>query len=237
MTPGSTPDQHGHGEGRGPALMYVGDRVVGPALIALESRTINSKIPHQELQASADAATWAVDRNGAEAGGRWSVPRVLRRSQAKAVMSRSKRVDRREIAGEFERVRAEFHRLVGGASSECFDRPSAGTRWTNEQLLFHMVFGYMVVRRLLILVRILGRLPNGVSCRFAAAQNASTRLFDEVNYRGTCQAAGYSTVTAWCGNATRSSIHFCGVWWKRPRTTCSAACTSPTGGIRSSRTT
>ncbi|KAF0957501.1 MULTISPECIES: DinB family protein [Rhodococcus] len=104
-------------------------------------------------------------------------------------MSRSKRVDRREIAGEFERVRAEFHRLVGGASSEGFDRPSEGTRWTNEQLLFHMVFGYMVVRRLLILVRLLGRLPDGVSRRFAAAQNASTRLFDEVNYRGTCQAA------------------------------------------------
>lgn len=99
-------------------------------------------------------------------------------------MSRSKRVDRREIAGEFERVRADFHRLVGGASSEGFDRPSEGTRWTNEQLLFHMVFGYMVVRRLLILVRILGWLPDGVSRRFAAAQNASTRLFDEVNYRG-----------------------------------------------------
>ncbi|AXY49203.1 maleylpyruvate isomerase (plasmid) [Rhodococcus ruber] len=114
---------------------------------------------------------------------------MLREAPAKAVMSRSKRVDRREIAGEFERVRADFHRLVADASSEGFDRPSSGTRWRNEQLLFHMVFGSMVVRPLLSLVRIFGRPPEGVSRRFAAAQNASTRLFDEVNYRGTCQTA------------------------------------------------
>ncbi|MEW2354548.1 hypothetical protein [Spirillospora sp. NPDC029432] len=38
-------------------------------------------------------------------------------------------------------------------------RRSDGTRWTNEQLLFHMVFGYMIVLRLLVLVRLIDRLP------------------------------------------------------------------------------
>ena len=35
-----------------------------------------------------------------------------------------------------------------------------GTRWTSEQLLFHMVFGYMIVQRLLILVKVFSRLPD-----------------------------------------------------------------------------
>ena len=37
--------------------------------------------------------------------------------------------------------------------------PTRGTRWTNEQLSFHMVFGYMIVHRLLILVKLFSRLP------------------------------------------------------------------------------
>ena len=55
-------------------------------------------------------------------------------------------------------------------------RPSSGTRWTNEQLMFHMLFGYLIVRALLLLARIFGRLPEGPSRTFArlldAAQNA-----------------------------------------------------------------
>ena len=69
-------------------------------------------------------------------------------------------VDRAAIAADLERARVALHELVEGASAEELDRSSSGTRWTNEQLLFHMVFGYMVVRRLLILVRMISRLPD-----------------------------------------------------------------------------
>ena len=41
---------------------------------------------------------------------------------------------------------------------DAWAKPTGGTRWTNEQLLFHMVFGYMIVQRLLILVRVFSRL-------------------------------------------------------------------------------
>ena len=72
-------------------------------------------------------------------------------------------VDREEIAAELERARAEFHELLVRAAESDFDHPSNGTRWTNEQSLFHMVFGFMVVARLQPLVRVLGRLPAPVS--------------------------------------------------------------------------
>lgn len=68
---------------------------------------------------------------------------------------------------------------------------SSGTRWTNEELLFHMVFGYMVVRALLPLVRVMSRMPKGIQRAFAAALNAGTRPFDLVNYWGSRSAALY----------------------------------------------
>ena len=63
------------------------------------------------------------------------------------------------------------------------------TRWTNEQVLFHMVFGYMIVQRLLILVKVFGCLPDQVSRAFAGLLSAATRPFDVINYYGSCSAA------------------------------------------------
>jgi DinB superfamily len=104
-------------------------------------------------------------------------------------MTESTRVDRQGITADFERVRRTLDDLLDSATNADFDRPSNGTRWTNEQLLFHMVFGYMIVQRLLILVRVSGRMRPGVSRRFAWMLNAATRPFDAINYRGSCLAA------------------------------------------------
>jgi hypothetical protein len=98
-------------------------------------------------------------------------------------------VDREEIAAELERARTEFHELLNRAAAADFDRQSNGTRWTNEQLLFHMVFGFMVVARLLPLVRVLGRLPAPVSRSYAWLLDAVTTPFHAINYRGSCAAA------------------------------------------------
>ena len=64
--------------------------------------------------------------------------------------------DRQAIHAELERVRADLHRLVADATTGDLRRRTEGTRWTNQQMLFHMVFGYMLVRRLLPLVRVFG---------------------------------------------------------------------------------
>lgn len=93
-----------------------------------------------------------------------------------------------EISDEMRRARAEFHRIVATAAPEDLARRSDGTRWTNRQLLFHMVLGYGVVGTLLPVVRTLGRL--GHSRGFAATLHAARRPFHTVNYLGPCVASG-----------------------------------------------
>lgn len=93
------------------------------------------------------------------------------------------------ITAEMRWARDDFHRLVDGATSADLRSPSDGTRWTNEQLLFHMLFGYLVVRNLRFIVRGFARLPDGYSARFAGALNAATRPFDVVNYLGSLGGA------------------------------------------------
>ena len=97
--------------------------------------------------------------------------------------------DRAALAADLRRARTDFHGLLDVAVEPDWNEPTERTRWTNEQLLFHMVFGYMVVRRLLLLARIFGRLPDGVSRRFAGALDAVERPFHMINYYGTCAAA------------------------------------------------
>lgn len=96
---------------------------------------------------------------------------------------------RAALAADLERARTDFHHLLAAANDDDWNKPTSGTRWTNEQLLFHMVFGYMVVRRLLVLVRIFGRLPDGASCAFARFLDAVTSPFHVINYYGSCAAA------------------------------------------------
>jgi hypothetical protein len=86
-------------------------------------------------------------------------------------------------------ARAELHALLAGADAAELRRASAGTRWTNEQLLFHMVFGYLVVRTLLPLVHLVSRLPAPVGRGWAALLNSATRPFHVVNYWGSVGAA------------------------------------------------
>jgi len=91
-------------------------------------------------------------------------------------------MERRDITKEMECARADFHQLLDTATSAEFRAPTHGTKWTNEQLLFHMLFGYLLVRNLLPLVKALSRLPPGASRGFAAALNAATKPFHQVNF-------------------------------------------------------
>lgn len=99
-------------------------------------------------------------------------------------------IDRAQVASELERARVDFHRLLDQAERyDAWTRPTRDTRWTNEQLLFHMVFGYMVVQRLVVLVKVFGRFPDSVGRVFARMLDAVTAPFDVVNYYGSCAAA------------------------------------------------
>jgi len=95
-------------------------------------------------------------------------------------------MDRRAVHEQWERDRVTLHELVATATAADLRRRSAGTRWTNRQLLFHLVFGYQIVRALLVLVRLFGRLPDPVSRGFAAVLDAAAPPFHVINYLGSC---------------------------------------------------
>jgi len=97
--------------------------------------------------------------------------------------------DRQAIHDELERVRSDLHALVSRAGPADLRRLTNGTRWTNGQLLWHMAFGFLIVRRLLPLVRLFDRLPDAFSRGFAATLDAGSRTFHVINYLGPVGAA------------------------------------------------
>ncbi|MEU7788886.1 DinB family protein [Amycolatopsis sp. NPDC049159] len=117
-------------------------------------------------------------------------------------------MDRRAVHEQWDQDRATVHELAATATAAELRRPSAGTRWTNGQLVFHLVFGYQIVRALLVLVRVFGRLPDSVSRRFAAALNAVTPAFHVVNYLGSCGGGliGPRRAAAWLDHII-ASLH------------------------------
>ena len=93
-------------------------------------------------------------------------------------------MDREQVHAELGRVRDDYRALLGSATVADLRKPTDGTRWNNEQLLFHMLFGYLLVQNLRPLVWALARLPDAVSSRFAALLNSATRPFHVINYIG-----------------------------------------------------
>lgn len=98
-------------------------------------------------------------------------------------------VDRAAIACSLNGCRDDLHELLAAANPADLRARTDGTRWTNEQLLFHMVFGFLVVRRLLPLVRLMPMLPSWVGRGFAWLLEAGRVPFHWVNYAGSCGGA------------------------------------------------
>jgi DinB superfamily len=92
--------------------------------------------------------------------------------------------DLERVTADLERVTADYRRVLDSATRAELRMPTNGTKWTNKQLLFHMLFGFVVARALLPLVKAFGRLPPRASRTFAAILNAGTRPFHVLNYLG-----------------------------------------------------
>jgi hypothetical protein len=111
------------------------------------------------------------------------------RSTVSGVSTPPAPVDRSAISRDLEACRRRLQELLACADIDDLRRRSNGTRWTNEQLLFHMVFGYLVVRALLPLVHLIGRLPAPFGRGWAALLNSTARPFHVINYWGSVGAA------------------------------------------------
>ena len=88
------------------------------------------------------------------------------------------------IYDELVAAQASFHMLVATMTPDDLKRRTVGTKWTNREMLFHMLFGYFVLRALIPLVKAFGYLPRPASRAFAAILNAGTRPFHPINYFG-----------------------------------------------------
>jgi hypothetical protein len=98
-------------------------------------------------------------------------------------------LDTAAVWAEMEQARRDFRDLLGRADGAALRRRSDGTRWTNRQLLFHMLLGYLVVRALVVLARVFGRLPGAAGRGFARLLDSARVPFHLVNYLGSCVGA------------------------------------------------
>jgi DinB family protein len=111
--------------------------------------------------------------------------------------------DREAIYEELRRARWTFRRLVEDARPADLARPSDGTRWTNQQLLFHMLFGYLLMRALIVLAGVFARLPAAAGKEFARLLDAVSGPFHWINYLGSCAGARFFPVRRMPGRMDR----------------------------------
>jgi hypothetical protein len=93
-------------------------------------------------------------------------------------------LNRDQVHKELRAAPSSYRRLIDAATPARLRQRTAGTRWTNQEMLFHLLLGYLVVRNLLPLVSLLSRLPPWVGRGFAAMLDATARPFHLMNYVG-----------------------------------------------------
>jgi len=88
------------------------------------------------------------------------------------------------IRDELEVARSSFHALLDSLSEQGWYERSQNPAWTNGQLLFHIMLGFILVCPLSRIMWVFGRFPRECSKAFAALLNLGTPLFRRVNATG-----------------------------------------------------
>lgn len=102
---------------------------------------------------------------------------------------------RRQLRADLELAREEFHALVRSLSEQAWTEPSHNPGWTNGQVLFHILLGFILVRPLANLLIFFGQLPDVCSEAFSGILNLATPLFKRIN------AIGPRIGARWLGRA------------------------------------
>jgi hypothetical protein len=88
------------------------------------------------------------------------------------------------ILAQLEGSRLTFHALLDSLSDADLQQESRNPPWTNQQILFHIVFGFFLLPSLIVLVLLFGRLPKSFSKCFATLLNGAVRPFNVINSLG-----------------------------------------------------
>jgi hypothetical protein len=91
---------------------------------------------------------------------------------------------RERLRLELEQARVAFHAALDVLPPGAWRAPSRNPGWTNAELCFHMLLGFVLVPLLLRLMRWMARLPAWCDTGFARLLNAGTPLFNRVNALG-----------------------------------------------------
>jgi hypothetical protein len=91
---------------------------------------------------------------------------------------------RANLKSDLEAARQEFHDMVASTAGQSWTKPSHNPGWTNGQLLFHVLLGFLLVLPLTSMLVFFGHLPAVCSRIFAATLNLSTPLFNGINAVG-----------------------------------------------------
>jgi len=116
-----------------------------------------------------------------------------------------------DVRATIEWIQDDFDRILSIVTPEQLDAPTAGTRWTNRELLFHLWFGQRITRAFLALIGGFSRLPPSASRVWAQILTAATRPYEWINYAAS--AAGGRTVPLettrrWMHNDTRAILRW-----------------------------
>lgn len=108
----------------------------------------------------------------------------------------------------------DFARIVSTVKVSELGVPTRGTRWTNRQLLFHMVLGQNIARTSIPLFGAFSRLPPGASRVWSALLEACSGPYNWVNWAGAVAGArvmGVGSMGRMMDRTTRAIVR----WYDR----------------------
>ena len=85
---------------------------------------------------------------------------------------------------DLEWIVRDYSAILRSARRDELDLPTNGTRWTNRQLLFHMLLGQRITRMVIVVMAVFSRLPPGASRAWSTGMTATTPLYHWINWLG-----------------------------------------------------
>jgi hypothetical protein len=93
-----------------------------------------------------------------------------------------------QVRDELLWIAADFREIIQNANAHELELPSAGTRWTNRQLLFHLVLGQNIALSGIPLFGLFSRLPPSASHKWSRLLDACAGPYNWVNWAGSAAA-------------------------------------------------
>ena len=91
---------------------------------------------------------------------------------------------RERARAELEFAHCRFHALLDSLSEAEWAAPSRNPAWTNGQLVYHILFAFILVPSLFWMIKFWSRLPTRYSRGFAQVLNFTTPVFNRINALG-----------------------------------------------------